>query len=415
VRNSHIDSRISHIGWQHQRVLNFGETMRGIRERAGLTQEEFGRLIGYSRTAVSRLESSADPRLTPRVLCKISEALNTTTAVLLGGTEDREDPVNRRQLLTAAAGVAVIGATSKADPGRVGDHDVAEIGRGIEDLRLLDQRNGGDRLGFFAKRLVADTERLLRGRFGSTMAMRLQGVLGEASVLAGWLAQDAGDTEAATRFYSDVMAAAHLANDPLLAAHACANLAFLTSKAGQPARAVQCAQAGQRAALEGRAGPRLRALLAAREATGHAEMGDAAAATNSAGRALKAFDSNQGRDPSWALFLSEIELAGILGNVYSQLGQHSTALLHFTQAAQMNGRPRNATSWRLALAQGYVAADDPGQAADLGSQILPDVLTLSSSRIRSQALALSRSLTPHAKVPEVRTFQDLVREAGLAA
>lgn len=415
MRNSHMDSRISHIGWQHQRVLNFGETMRGIRERAGLTQEEFGQLIGYSRTAVSRLESSADPRLTPRVLCRISEVLNTTTAVLLGGAEDREDPVNRRQLLRAAAGVAVIGATGQADPGRVGEHDVAEIERSIEDLRLLDQRNGGDRLGSFARRLVADTERLLRGRFGPAMAMRLQGVLGEASVLAGWLAQDAGDASGASRMYSDVMAAAQLANDPLLAAHACANLAFLTSKGGQPARAVQCAQAGQRAATEGRGGPRLRALLAAREATGHAEMGDVAAATNSAQRALRAFESNQGRDPSWVLFLSEVELAGILGNVYSQLGQHSTALLHFTQAAQMHGRPRNATSWRLALAQGYVAAGDPGQAADLGAQILPDVLTLSSTRIRAQAFGLNLALAPHAKVAEVKAFQDQVREAGLAA
>jgi transcriptional regulator with XRE-family HTH domain len=396
-------------------VLNFGETMRRIRERAGLTQEEFGRMIGYSRTAVSRLESSADPRLTPRVLCKISEALNTTTAVLLGGTDDREDPVNRRQLLTAAAGAAVIGATNKPDPGRVGEHDVAEIERGIEDLRLLDQRNGGDRLGSFAKRLVSDTERLLRGHFGPAMAMRLQGVLGEASVLAGWLAQDAGDTESATRFYSDVMAAAHLANDPLLAAHACANLAHLTSKGDQPARAVQCAQAGQRAAVEGRGGPRLRALLAAREATGHAEMGDVAAATASAQRALKAFDSTQGRDPAWVSFLSDVELAGILGNVYSQLGQHKTAVAHFTQAAQMHGRPRNATSWRLALAQGYVAAGDPGRAADLGLQILPDVLSLSSSRIRSQAVGLNLSLVPHANVPEVRAFQDQVREAGLAA
>lgn len=389
--------------------------MRGIRERAGLTQEEFGHLIGYSRTAVSRLESSPDPRLTPRVLCKISEVLNTTTAVLLGGAEDREDPVNRRQLLTASAGVAVLSATSKPAPGRVGEHEVAEIERGIEDLRLLDQRNGGDRLGSFAKRLVTDTEHLLRGRFGPAMAMRLQGVLGEASVLAGWLAQDAGDTDRATRFYSDVMAAAHLANDPLLAAHACANLAHLTSKGEQPARAVQCAQAGQRAAVEGRGGPRLRALLSAREATGHAEMGDVAAATASAQRALKAFDSNQGHDPAWVLFLSEIELAGILGNVYSQLGQHKTALTHFMQAAQMHGRPRNAASWRLALAQGYVTAGDPGQAADLGSQILPDVLNLSSTRIRSQALGLHRSLTSHANVAEVKAFQDQLREAGLAA
>jgi len=395
-------------------VLNFGETLRGARERAGLTQAELGQLIGYSRTAVSRMESSSDPRLTPRVLSRISEVLHTTTAALLA-EEDREDPVNRRQLLQAAAGVAIIGATSQVEPGRVGEQDVAEIERGIEDLRLLDQRNGGDRLGFFARRLINDAERLLRGRFGSAMATRLHAVQGEASVLAGWLAQDAGDITGAARLYSDVMAAAHLANDPLLAAHACANLAFVTTKAGQPSRAVQCAQAGQRAAVQGRGGPRLRALLVAREASGHARVGDGAAATEAIHRAWKAFDSQGGNDPSWVMFLSDVELAGILGDVHSRLGQHNLAVEHLSRAAQMEGRPRNATSWRLGLAQGYIAAGDPGQAAALGSIVLPEVLELSSTRIRASVLELSQSLTPHSKVFEVKAFQDKARAAGLAA
>jgi transcriptional regulator with XRE-family HTH domain len=396
-------------------VENFGETLRGARERAGLTQAQLGQLIGYSRTAVSRMESSPDPRLTPRVLCRIGEVLHTPAATLLGEAENRGDAVDRRQLLQAAAGVALTAATCPTEAGRVGADDVAEIERGVEDLRLLDQLNGGDRLGLFARRLVADTERLLRGRFTSEMAGRLHSLLGKASVLAGWLAQDAGDTTGAVRLYSDVLAAAHLADDPLLAAHACANLAFVTAKAGQPSRAVQYAQAGRRAAVRGRGGPRVRALLAAREATAHAHVGDAVGAIDAAQRALRAFDSQQGRDPAWVIFLSDVELAGILGDVHSRLGRHALALGQLALAANMEGRPRNATSWRFGLAQGYVRAGDPGRGAALASSVLPEVLQLSSTRIRSSVVMLSRSLTPHGKVPEVKLFQEQARAVGLAA
>lgn len=391
---------------------NFGETLRRAREQAGLTQAELGTLIGYSRTAVSRMESSSDPRLTPRVLRRISEVLRMPAVSLLAS--NREDPVNRRQLLTAAASTAALVATSESAD-RVGESDVVEIAQGIDDLRALDQHSGGDRLGLFARRLVHDIERLLRGRYSADMGRRLQGVLGEASVLAGWLAQDAGDTSAAIRLYGEVMAAAHLADDPLLMAHACSNLAFVTVKVDQPARAVQSAQAGQRAALHGRGGPRLRALLAAREATGHAALGDSTAAQDTARRAWRALDSGQGSDPAWVTFVTPVELAGILGHVYSRIGHHSTALRHLTDAAQMQGRPRNAISWRLGLAEGYASAGDVGQAADLGAQLMPEVLELSSTRVRQQVTSLSRALAPHSAVREVATFRQQVREAGLAA
>jgi hypothetical protein len=212
------------------------------------------------------------------------------------------------------------------------------------------------------------------------------------------------------------MTAAQLANDPMLTAHACANLAFLASKAGQPTKAVQCAQAGQRAALEGHAGPRLRALLAAREATGHAQLGDVDATNEVSNRTMKAFESGNGTDPEWVEFVSETELSGILGDAHSRVGNHDQGLRQLTKAAQMSvsGRPRNATSWRMALALGFAAAGDPGQAAALGSHVLPDVLHLSSARVRSSAVELSGTLKQYARVPEVRKFNEHLELAGLA-
>lgn len=394
--------------------VHFGETLRTARERAGLTQDELGALIGYSRTAVSRMEASPDPRLTPRTLCRISEVLETASTTLLGVADDQDDPVNRRQLLHAAGAAAVIAAV-QSEQGHVGSHDVAEIKAGITDLRALDQQVGGDRLAYVAGRLVADAERLLRGSYGPRTATHLHGLLGEACVLAGWLAQDAGKVDQATRFYSDVMAAAHLADDPLLTAHACANLSLLTAMVGQPSRAVQCAQAGQRAASDGRGGPRPRALLFAREATGHAHLGDASSANEAMRQALNVFDTGHGHDPSWAAFVSDVELAGIFGDAHSGLGQHGPALRELTKATQMAGRPRNSAIWRLVLAHGHAVAGDPAQAAALALATLPDVLDLASTRVRGRMRALGRTLTPHVKVAEVAAFQEQARAVGLAA
>jgi transcriptional regulator with XRE-family HTH domain len=393
-------------------MTDFGATLREAREHAGLTQEELGQLIGYSRTAVSRLESSPDPRLTPRILMQIGDALDVHPVALLGAA-DREDPVNRRQLLQAAGSLAFVAATSRPAPGRIGMHDVTEIERGIEHLRVLDQSTGGDLLGYFAERLVADAEHLLRGQLTGNVAVRLQSVYGEASVFAGWLAQDSGDLQSAARHYSEAMTAAQLANDPLLTAHTCCNLAFLATRTGQSTKAIQCAQAGQRAAVEGRGGPRLRALLAARESTGHAQLGNLEATKDLTHRALKAFDSGQGQDPDWVDFVSATELAGILGNAHRHAGNYPVALQQLTQAAQMDGKPRNAASWRMALALGYAVADDPGQAASVGAAVLPDVVALSSTRVRNDVTELSQRLRPHTRIREVRAFREQAELVGL--
>jgi DNA-binding Xre family transcriptional regulator len=408
-----VPARRTSIGPSPARRGHFGEAVRDARERSRLTQDQLGQHIGYSRTAVSRMESSADPRLTPRTLARICEVLNTTMADLLGENEEREEPVKRREFMQVTGGVMAYMAGMAVEPGQVGESDVAQIEHGIEHLRALDQRNGGDRLGYFAERLVDDAQRLLRGSYNSTMGERLYSVLGEACVLAGWLAQDAGDPHRSIQLYSEVMSAATMANNPLLSAHACANLSLITAMAGQSSRAVQCARAGQRAAAEGHGGPRLRALLLARETTGLAQLGDTARARDTMTRALRALDNPHGYDPPWTAFVTEAELSGILGDANSKLGRHDQALHQISQAAAMSGHPRNAASWQVVLAGAHAAAGDPGQAATIAVQALPTVTDLSSTRIHSRVQALSQSLGPFTRVAEVAEFRQQMIAAGL--
>jgi len=66
----------------------FGERVRGLRERAELTLEELSRLSGVSRAMLSKVERG-EKSPTIGVAKRISRALNTSLSFLAGGQEER--------------------------------------------------------------------------------------------------------------------------------------------------------------------------------------------------------------------------------------------------------------------------------------------------------------------------------------
>jgi hypothetical protein len=325
--------------------------------------------------------------------------------------------VDRDQFLRgAAAGVGGV-LLRPSTTGRDGSgwSEAIKIERAIHDLRAADQRTGGDLLVAIAHRLVGDTQHLLRAASSPDLTTRLYAVLGEADVLAGWLAHDADDPTGAGRSYSDALAAAQLAADPLLTAHVCSNLSMLMSTTGRASNAAHCAQAGHRSAVAGDGGPRLRALLLAREASAHARLSDPLAAESAIERSLDALSSIGGRDPGWVVFLSEAEIAGISGEARTRLGQHGTAIRQLAVAAQMSGRPRNASAWQVALAQAHLSAGEVDTAASVASGALTGVVNISSARVRGRVRCLLSSLESFADVTEVGEFRERAEQAGLIA
>jgi transcriptional regulator with XRE-family HTH domain len=260
---------------------HIGEVLRLARRRAGMTQAQLAAAIGYSQAAVSRIERGAGANAYDVRTLRGLASILMIPAALLGLSEppcEENEAVQRRDFLrvtTAAAAVAAAG--DLLEPGRVGRTDVAEIQQTIDDLRALDQRTGGDRLHRLAGIQVKQARALLaRGTYGADIGQQLSSVLGEAAILVGWLSFDAGRHDASAASYAEAITAAGAAADELVAAHAYANLSMLALAAAQPQRAVQYAQAGQRAATR-HGGPRLRALLFAREAQGHAARRDGTA------------------------------------------------------------------------------------------------------------------------------------------
>jgi transcriptional regulator with XRE-family HTH domain len=396
-----------------------GDVIRLARRRLGMTQAELAAAIGYSQAAVSRIERGTGANAYDiRTLRSLAGALDIP-ASLLGISDppaEENEPVHRRDFLRVTTAVAAMTATGDLlDPHHVGQADVAEIQQAIDDLRALDQRTGGDRLHHLAAMQVRHARSLLaRGSYGPDVAGRLSSVLGEAAILSGWLSFDAGRHEASQRSYAEAVTAAGAASDELVAAHAYANMSMLTAALDQPQRAVQYAQAGQRAAAR-RGGPRLRALLCAREAQAHAGVGDHQATSDALRRADRAFHSARGNDPGWTAFFTEAELAGAAGSAFRALGSTEIGVRHLQDATNIPGRTRNRASWVLQLAAAHAVNGAPEQACAVATEALPVVTDLASTRVRRLVHRLSAAMTSYGSLPEVRDFRERATALGLAS
>lgn len=79
--------------------MDIYDRIRFLREQRGMSQDELAKKIGYKdRTAVSRLESGKR-QVKQSMILKLSDALQTTPAYLMGWEED--DSPDDRALLDA--------------------------------------------------------------------------------------------------------------------------------------------------------------------------------------------------------------------------------------------------------------------------------------------------------------------------
>ncbi|MBW5262016.1 tetratricopeptide repeat protein, partial [Streptomyces poriferorum] len=207
----------------------------------------------------------------------------TSPLLVLGSDTDEESDVLRRAFMTsgttavaaASLGLGLGGAAAAAVPvqRRVGEAEVGAVEKAVRQIRLLDDRHGGDGLYRRAAQPLRAAYALLDSGTAArrSTADRLHAGAGELAISVGWLAHDSGRFEDARSHYAEALATARLAGDAALEAHAFCNASFLARDTGRPREAVRAAEAGQRAA-QPLGSPRLLALLALREAGGRAGL-----------------------------------------------------------------------------------------------------------------------------------------------
>lgn len=400
--------------------MTTGEVIRRIRKSIGMTQAELGALLHLTQPAVSQLEHNGPAVHDVRTLRRVARALGVPLDILV--VEDEEEAVvKRREFFKAGtlgvSGVAAVATTaSLADPAladvsgfRVGAADVSAISDSVNQIHELDLVIGGDRLRHLAAGQVRYVQHLLNaGTYTEHTGRQLASATAAMMTAAGWVHYDSGHVDAAGRFYADAAQMATAADDGIAAAHAFGNASHLMinrfgSQTTGDQQAVQYARAASRAAL-GKGGPKLRTLMALREAEALGARGDKAEMMSAIGRAFRAYESTRGHDPDW-VYLPDAEMSGVSGKAHMRLGDYPAAAAHLQAAIDSSAAwPRERASWQLHLASNLIKSGDISRACSVLTDTLPTVSELASARLRKRLDQTAVGLRPYAKVPEAREF-----------
>ncbi|WP_282695229.1 hypothetical protein [Streptomyces sp. CC208A] len=264
---------------------------------------------------------------------------------------ETHDLVNRRKLLTtgaAALGMTATGAglpwlsrTAAAAPGdgdlRVTGDDVDLLRDAAHDLDAIDQRFGGDRLWRGARNQLMWLHHLIdEGIYTDPVGQELHAIAGQLTTSLGWFCYDADRQTEARVYFSEALNTAMLSGDDALATRTLSNMARQSVDLGKAREAIRFARIAQAHATEWSAPPRVGALLAIREAQGHARLGDEISAGNAIKRAWQHFEHGTSqRDPDWTVFLNEAELTCLEGMCRLDLGQHRQAVRILDQSARL--------------------------------------------------------------------------------
>ena len=448
----------------------FGAELRQWRQRAGLSHDRLGKEVNYSGDTIGKVEkgerapsaqlveacdrvlqaggalsrlfglvehATTNPRLAGRAV-----APGVGAAPVAGGSWDGsradswalgllaqppdgsdlggrpaarssaggDDEVDRQEFLIAMFGAgagAVAGTRVAAEPSRLGSREVAAWRQTVARLYKLDDEYGGGCVLPLTVRSLRRVRRLLqRASYASATGQALQAVAGELSEHCGWLAFDAGRQADARYWWLEASHSARLAEDDRVLVVVLASMSLQARDLGQAGEAVELARAAQRAATSWGT-PRLRSLLAAREAQGHARDGNEQAAWQALGQAGALLE--QGRrdeDPSWLNFWDGAVLAGCELRVACDLGKLPLAdrAAGHAVAAVRPAYPRNRAHFLAQHAEVLVKQQRVEEAASTATQAAVLAKELTSGRVDAYLHQVRAELARYPREPGVAEF-----------
>lgn len=261
------------------------------------------------------------------------------------------------------------------------------------------------------------TDRLRGASNGpSTRQVFLAGA--ELAKIAGSMYFDTGAHPAAQRYYVLAVQMAKAAGQDSFVAATLAALARQPYDLGHATDGLEIiglAQHGTRRTSS----PRLRAMLASREAWGHAQLGRTYAFHRAVDSAESSF-ANAGpldAEPRWLSGLDAAELAGVVGARFRDLARHDPgqarhAVTYIGRALELRdpARVRNRSFDLIGLARAHLITGEPEQAAALIGDALPTVAPGRPGRLSRKLGEWSREAEPFSALPVVRATRDRVTE-----
>ncbi|MGW9438219.1 MFS transporter [Streptomyces sp. NPDC055607] len=321
------------------------------------------------------------------------------------------DPSVERQLPRPGAGVPVAPAPEHV---RVGHSDVAKLREAAEDARRWDSKYGGGdwRSSMVPECLRVDAAPLLLGSYSDEVGRALFGATAELTRLAGWMAFDTGQQEAAQRYYIQALRLARAAADVPLGGYVLASMSLQATYRGFADEGVDLAQA----ALErnrGLATARTMSFFRLVEARAHAKAGDgtaAAAALKSAEGWLERSRAGDS-DPTWLGFYSYDRFCADAAECYRDL-RMPREVRRFTEQALSRPTEEFVRSHGLRLVVSAVAELESGNldaACAAGTRAVEVAGRISSARTTEYVRDLLHRLEPYGDEPRVMELRERAR------
>ncbi|MEU6670556.1 MFS transporter [Streptomyces sp. NPDC046727] len=330
-------------------------------------------------------------------------------------------PASRWLITPADSSVAREAGSAEGSgaPIKVGHSDVRKLREAAEDARRWDSKYGGGdwRSSMVPECLRVEAAPLLLGSYSDEVGRALFGASAELTRLAGWMAFDTGQQEAAQRYYIQALRLARAAADVPLGGYVLASMSLQATYRGFGDEGVDLAQA----ALErnrGLATARTMSFFRLVEARAHARAGDAQAA----GAALKAAEgwlerSRPGdNDPSWLGFYGYDRFAADAAECYRDL-KAPRQVRRFTEQALSKPTEEFVRSHGLRLVVSAVAELESGNldaACEQGVRAVEVAGRISSARTTEYVKDLLHRLEPYGDEPRVAELRERARPLLMA-
>ncbi|RFU84976.1 MFS transporter [Streptomyces triticagri] len=325
-----------------------------------------------------------------------------------------DSSVERTADHAAVAAAADGSATVGEPPQKVGHSDVQKLREAAQDARRWDSKYGGGdwRSSMVPECLRVEAAPLLLGSYSDEVGRALFGAASELTRLAGWMAFDTGQQEAAQRYYIQALRLARAAADVPLGGYVLASMSLQATYRGFGDEGVDLAQA----ALErnrGLATARTMSFFRLVEARAHARAADA----HAAGAALKAAEgwlerAREGdNDPSWLGFYSYDRFAADAAECYRDL-KAPRQVRRFTEQALSRPTEEFVRSHGLRLVVSAVAELESGNldaACAQGLRAVEVAGRISSARTTEYVRDLLHRLEPHGDEPRVAELRERAR------
>ncbi|QTU62875.1 MFS transporter [Streptomyces scabiei] len=325
-------------------------------------------------------------------------------------------PASRWLITPADSSVARAAGSAEGSgsPLKVGHSDVQKLREAAEDARRWDSKYGGGdwRSSMVPECLRVEAAPLLLGSYSDEVGRALFGASAELTRLAGWMAFDTGQQEAAQRYYIQALRLARAAADVPLGGYVLATMSLQATYRGFGDEGVDLAQA----ALErnrGLATARTMSFFRLVEARAHARAGDAVAA----GAALKAAEGwlerarDGDNDPSWLGFYGYDRFAADAAECYRDL-KAPRQVRRFTEQALSRPTEEFVRSHGLRLVVSAVAELESGNldaACEQGVRAVEVAGRISSARTTEYVKDLLHRLEPYGDEPRVIELRERAR------